>query len=334
MASFDNNSLYIFFDLSTKTVNKKATDDYLAEDYPVRILSLYWDVCHIAVDAWTHIRFVLEQASKKSKVVVLLADWLKDKVEADLHGLDVEVHYINGIGLVAFHDVIYLKKCQLNLAWNSHNRFLFLTGKWYKTNRFPLFKKLLDRGLLNQSIYSLYLPMDHEYARYNNNPDNIDSRLLGHTPAIPFNHTLYEQTGFRVVSETEYDTNLGHLYKNGDDPWLTEKTWITMMNRHPFIIAGQKGTLSKLKHMGYKTFEEYLPYKYDDADDLSRLDLIVENISYWTKNISEHPNILADVEHNFRHFTGLASIDMRVILSIIERYNLQCEVRDVLNARF
>lgn len=334
MASFDNNSLYTFFDLSTKTVNQKTVDEYLDQDYPVRILSLFWDVCHMGSDAWTHIRPILEKASKKAKVIVLLADWLQNKHEAYLSGLNVEVHYINGIGLTAYHDIVHLKKCQLNLTWKPHNRFLFLTGKWNKTNRFPLFKKLLDRGVLNDCIYSLFLPEEHEYHKYNNNPDNTNTQLVGHTPAVPFNHIVYEHTGFRLISETEYDTDLGHLYKDGLDPWLTEKTWITMMNKHPFIIAGQKGTLSKLKTMGYKTFEEYLPNKYDDADDISRLELVVDNVAYWVSHIQEHPNILQDVEHNYNHFLGRAEVDLSNIVSIIERYNLQCEVRDVIDARF
>jgi hypothetical protein len=334
MASFDNNSLYTFFDLSTKTVNQKIVDKYLAQDYPVRILSLFWDVCHMGSDAWTHIRPILEKASKKAKVIVLLADWLQNKHEADLSGLNVEVHYINGIGLIAYHDVVHLKKCQCNLTWKPHNRFLFLTGKWNKTNRFPLFKKLLDRGVLNDCIYSLFLPEEHEYHKYNNNPDNVNTQLVGHTPAVPFDHIVYEHTGFRLISETEYDTDLGHLYKDGLDPWLTEKTWITMMNKHPFIIAGQKSTLSKLKTMGYKTFEEYLPNKYDDADDISRLELVVDNVAYWVSHIQEQSNILQDVEHNYNHFLGRAEVDLSSIVSIIERYNLQCEVRDVIDARF
>lgn len=334
MASFDNNSLYTFFDLSTKTVNQKAVDEFLAEKYPVRILSLFWDVCHMGSDAWTHIRFILDQASQKARVIVLLADWLQDKSEVDLSGLDIEVHYINGIGLTAYHDVMYLQKCQHNLTYKPQNNFLFLTGKWNKTNRFTLFKKLLERGLLNDAIYSLYLPEDHEYHKYNSNPDNVDTRLANHTSAIPFDHTIYERTGFRLISETEYDTDLGHLYENGSDPWITEKTWITMINKHPFIMAGQVGTLKKLQDMGYKTFEEYLPHKYDDSDDQTRLDLIVDNVKYWTEHLKENPNIVYDVEHNFRHFVYRAEVDLSVISSIIDRYNLQCNVRDVLTSRF
>lgn len=334
MASFDNHSLYSFFDLSTKAVNQKFVDQYLQQDYPVRIVNLYWDVCHVSSDAWTHIRPILHEASKKAKVVVLLTEWLKDKKEANLSDLDVETYYINGLGDTVYHDVFYLKLCDYNRTWKPHNRFLFFTGKWNKTNRFPLFKKLLDRGLLNNCDYSLYLPSDHEFYKYNNNPDNADTKLIGHTPAVPFDHTLYSNAGFRLVSETEFDTDLSHLYANGRDPWLTEKTWVTMLNKHPFIMAGQPGSLEKLGRMGYKTFEEYLPNKYDDTDDKKRLELVVENVEYWVSHIKDHPNIMYDVEHNFNHFKQLSEVDMSTIKSIIDKHNLQCGIRAVLDAHF
>lgn len=334
MASFDNHIIYNFFDFENKTVNYKVIDDYLNSDHPVRIIYQIWDVCHMGRDAWTHIRPVLQQASKKSKIVLLLADWLKDKAEVNLSELDIEIHYINGIALITYHDLIYRKRCPRNITWTPHNSFLFLTGKWDKTNRFPLFKKLLDQSLLNNSIYSLYLPKSHEYSRFNSNPDFVSTKLAGHTPAIPYDHTMYQRTGFRLISETEYDTDLSHLYTQGDDPWLTEKTWLTILNKHPFIMAGQKGTLAKLKRLGYKTFEEYLPYKYDDADNVSRLDLIVENVKYLTENIKNHHDMLYDIEFNYRHFCAQTETDLSVISDIIKRHDLNCDIRDIITAQF
>lgn len=339
MHGFDSHTLYRFFDLSSRTIDQPSIDEYLTKKYPVRFLTLLWDVCHVGSDAWTHIRSILEQTTKESKVILLLSDWLRDKKEVYFTGLDVEVHFVNGIGLTLYHDIFEWHKCVPNPSWNPSNKFLFLTGKYYKPNRYGLFKKLLDANLIKNSVYSLYLPKDHPDSLYNNNPDNSrtlisDTNVVHHVTAVPFDNRLYAETGFRVISETEYEVGLSHIYEAGDDPWITEKSWITILNKHPFIMAGQKGTLAKLKRMGYKTFEEYLPYSYDTAPDDERLDLVVENVKYWVENLSEDIRIRRDTEHNYRQFINQSHMDFQKISAIIAEYCPNADFRDVIRTSF
>ena len=56
--------------------------------------------------------------------------------------------------------------------------------------------------------------------------------------------------------------------------------------------------------MGFKTFEEYLPIKYDSIVDYEqRLNAIVENVEFLVNNIKILENdIIHDTKHNYQNF--------------------------------
>ena len=148
---------------------------------------------------------------------------------------------------------------------------------------------------------------------------------------LPYDHTLFEQTSFRVIAETVFVSHIGGF--NFNDPWLTEKTWITIFNSHPFIMVGEVNTLSKLKQLGYKTFEDYLLIKeYDTLPDKDRLDATVKNTGYWLEHLSDHKEqIQNDVEHNFKQFVTLAQVEIEKVNNLMKRYNLTCPFSSLIN---
>jgi hypothetical protein len=229
--------------------------------------------------------------------------------------------------------------CEYNTKWMPNSKFLFLTGKWDKSNRYDLWKKFQDKNLLDYCEYSLFLPTDHPDKSFNKNLDNCHySELHKHTSAIPFDHTLYQKTGFRVVSETEFEDwqlQASPLYQDQvNDPWLTEKTWLPILNNQPFIMAGQKGTLEKLNQKGYHTFEEHLPHPYDYLPDTERLDAIVANTEFWIHNLSEDLEIRKQVEENYNTFIEQSEHDLGVIYNIISTYDLECLYEDIVTTQF
>ena len=324
------NSFYKGHELLEKNINQ-----YLDIECDIRILNLGWDICHAPKTFWSDIYSILKVATKKSKVILILSDWLKNKKEVNFNGLDVEVYFINTIKLTVYYEIFELKLSNYNTSWIPNKKFLFLTGKHYKKNRYELFKKFKDADLINKSIYSLFLPEDHPDYSYNcqllTGRTLENNGIICHVSAIPYDHTIYSKTGFRVISETEYEYSVEHLYADGKDPWITEKTWLTMLNHHPFIMAGEKGTLDKLKRMGYKTFEEYLPYKYDNASDDHRLDLIVKNTEYWLNNLQMDTNIMNDIEHNYKLFKNTSLEDLALIKSMAKKYGLSENIKDIFH---
>lgn len=207
---------------------------------------------------------------------------------------------------------------KFNNNWNSKSsKALLLMGKTGKRNRLPLLYKFVNSGLIEHLEYSFLPFYNHnldvnseeefkllsgdEYSnfaqKYARSPDDIVDPLIHTTEHItsgyPFDVNLYRSTVLSIVPESEVGQS--------EKIWLTEKTWKTIANCHPFIIVGQHGTLQYLKTLGFRTFEQYLLHQdYDfDLDINSQLNKVVENTEYFLQNFKKHrKEILQDTKHN------------------------------------
>ena len=214
---------------------------------------------------------------------------------------------------------LHLTECKssvLNHCWQADTgRFLFLTGKPNRPNRVRLLWKFSQAGLLGQADWSLfvddhtrdpsrqYVPelddiqFDQFATQHNRNLDGIEihhcTAESNHSNGYPFDGQLYSRSSFRVISETMMM----------DKPIISEKTWITVANRMPFIMSGYPNNLEYLRESGYRTFENYLPVpEYDLIQDTEdRLDAVVENTKFWLDNIqNQKAEIAKDIEHNYQ----------------------------------
>ena len=175
--------------------------------------------------------------------------------------------------------------------------FLFLNAKIHKLNRLNLAIRLNNHNMLKNGIWSLntahtvqelYPRVQHLTTKYDfdwfyskipHSPDNIkyDSEA-DHYLGYPFDHTLYENTKYSIVSETHVDNN---------DPFMiTEKTARAIINKHPFIIASTPRFLEQLRARGYQTFFDIWPEDYDmEYEDEKRMQMIADTV----RHIHNHP---------------------------------------------
>lgn len=232
-----------------------------------------------------------------------------------------------------------VEKYQYN---TDRNRFLFLTNKPIALHRIGLVYKLYQRDLLKNSDYSFMIhnkfmldKCEETMGLFNNQKFNIrkfhkkvknsldlsfnDKELqkahTGHYTGIPYDESLFQKCNFQLISETHFDMTV----------WITEKTWISIANKRPFIIAAYPGFLKKLKEMGFKTFEDYLAVpNYDSIkDDMLRLDAIVSNVDYWINNIYKYEDeIVRDTDHNFKKFLEIAQKNQKIIEDLKNKHNL------------
>lgn len=202
---------------------------------------------------------------------------------------------------------------RLSPRWNHAARdFLLLLGKPVRSTRLPLLWRLSQQGITDRCQWSLcmseveiqrarhLLPdlQDHEYhafvSHHCRSLDNIQRLYFtdeAHYGGFPLDPDHYSYTRFRIVCETEMF----------DQPVITEKTWITMANHHPFLISGYHHNLDYLEQQGFRVFREYLPVPYYDQipDTAQRLDAIVINARYWLDHSSDHhDDIQQDIQHN------------------------------------
>ena len=60
--------------------------------------------------------------------------------------------------------------------------------------------------------------------------------------------------------------------------FISEKTFKTIACSHPFIVMGNKNTMSKLREMGYKTFDNFIDEGYDPLPTHERLQRIIKTL--------------------------------------------------------
>jgi hypothetical protein len=264
------------------------------------------------------IHLITEKCSDKKIVWVFTRSFYLDHVDK-IENTGVDVRFIEFDILNLYFEIYVYKTSTLNPSWNSWaDKFLFLTGKPNRSNRLKLLYKMHQQGLLDRCIWSLFMSdelkqvsrnllADLTDLQYNefvehciNNPDNINV-LYGaggtmHYDGYPFDHARYASTLFRVISETQMF----------NQPIVTEKTWTTIANHHPFMIAGYSGTGRILKRLGYKTFDEYMLYpEYDSIrHEDQRFDIILESIEHWLTNMNQFSDsMFNDIEHNYNLLT-------------------------------
>jgi len=283
------------------------------------------------------ILFLLTMQKHKIKLSILTNGRLKgsDFVQV-LEAFDVTVKYIDFFFWRVYQEIIVKQTNPVNRLWNPHSKkFLFLTGKAAKPhNRVSLLWDMFKKNLLPQAIWSFYVPdneksqvlkllVDHgvdlreaqEFIKkYQSNPDNVvfidlSYGNLGYG-GIPYDPDLYKQSKFRVVSETMF--LMKHQMQindpSGTVPWVTEKTWMTIVNCCPFIMAGDNGTLAYLENLGFRTFSKYLldpDYDNIHSSYQKRINAILENTRHWLENDNFVEDIAQDVEYNYNHFIEL-----------------------------
>lgn len=231
----------------------------------------------------------------------------------------------------------------------SKNKFLFLMNKPSAKHRIELLYKLYKKDLLKDSVYSFvihnkftdnqcrnvlnFLSYDEFnlfYSQTRNlldlkyNPKEVKNLNHTHYTGIPYDVTLFEKCNFQLISETHFDLTV----------WITEKTWISMINQRPFIIAAYPGFLKRLRDMGFKTFENYMQHKdYDqEVNDDKRLDLIVENVHYWLENIQKYEEMIKiDVKHNFDLLLKYVRKNQNKIDNFNHRYNIKIDLNGYPN---
>lgn len=305
----------------------------------------------IAVDSKDVKRFLfkfnkfIKKLKRNNKTIVLfLNSWYKQySYIFEIEGVN-EVVYLDFFLYDTYKKLLIQKQSEIveRYICNIDTRFLFLTNKPIGLHRIGLVYKLQKADLLTHSDYSF---MIHNRFTENNcnqtmsafnikkfniqkfhkkfkntldlefNNEELQKVNHAHYTGIPYNVDLFKNCNFQLISETHFDMTV----------WITEKTWTSIANSRPFIIAAYPGFLKKLKEMGFRTFENYLAVpNYDSIeDDMLRLDAIVENVNYWVNNIKKYETKIAeDTEHNFNQFKKLYQHNQKVVDSFLTKYNL------------
>jgi len=222
--------------------------------------------------------------------------------------------------LRSHQEIVVRHKSKINLTWNPDaDHYLFLTGKPHKINRAGLLYKLHQQDLLKQCNYSFFMHQgmwqqtknvlpelsDAEFVefinKYQQSPDNVTPTMQVHDihyGGIPYDHEMYSNSLFRLIAETGM---------NYTPPWLSEKTYLTILNNQPFVIAGDINSCQYLKTLGFETFDNMFDTpSYDNIlDPIERLNTVIEHVKQWLNGNFDRTRVKNMVEHNYHQFENV-----------------------------
>lgn len=269
------------------------------------------------------------------KIIWVLSEQWYYEYKSRLIESGITVYFLEFNLMNLYFELNVYKTSTVNTQWNpSSGKFLFLTGKPDRFNRIGMLYKLYQQGLLDQCTWSLFvddairkncrkffpdLP-DYEYDQFidsnQRNPDGItvlfNSMGSCHYDGYPFDHTLFANTTVRLIPETT-DVQWDNF------PMISEKTWVTIANHQPFVIAANFDNLRYLKAKGYNTFVEYGPhYAYDTLHDLNaRYDQAIANtLAIVHATPEQQYKINQDVQDNYHNLVNHMESNIDVIKQI------------------
>jgi len=157
-----------------------------------------------------------------------------------------------------------------------------------RAHRIWFYKYLRDANLLDKGVCSMnswdpnFTHMEDRFIPHDESELlNKDLPLLAYnTPnnekddgyyITRFNDQTIKDTFVSVVSEASFSDHDNTCF-------LSEKTFKSIAEFHPFIILGNKNSLHYLKDFGYKTFEGFIDESYDKLSTWARMEAIIKEI--------------------------------------------------------
>jgi hypothetical protein len=119
---------------------------------------------------------------------------------------------------------------------------------------------------------------------------NYQGNNMSLSQVIPF--SIYNQTAYTVVAETNYDNHYSFYTEKIVKPILAERLFVVFSSQH---------YLRNLHKLGFKTFDSVIDESYDDVEDYDlRFALACEQIKYLVSQPQEYilEKIRPITEHN------------------------------------
>ena len=287
------------------------------------------------IDQLTHVITALKNYNFNTLTLII------DPWQQDYYKLDIPTTYINFF-------ILRVELDKLPTTWNyDQHKGLLLTGKLDKLNRIVLLKKLYNQQLLlpNKLVWTVpamqqQLPKIKSILADTNETDAFlkycETNATNDSLNVYSNNTVYsDDTRIPLTDKDSIDmfyqlsnySIIAETYFVENEPVVTEKTYRTILNKHPFIMAGSAGTLTYLKNIGFRTFENYLPIpNYDSITDPNlRLAAIVTNVQAFPERLIQFKDAIeADIEYNYATLKTIAQSNRQQLenLYAIHKLNL------------
>ena len=309
------------------------------------VLTLLWEAIHPV--AWIdRLKFLIQSVkSRNQKVVLVVNSWYKNFQSYFSQCAADDIIFLDFFLILVYLRLFERKESPLAQQWNAKNTtWLLLTGKPNKANRLNFLYFLSTQNLLDDCVWSLHCPESHQdrcisllpdlsaaqakqwIHQHQRNPDAvqvIETKQGLHYSGIPYG-TVYSDALFQVVTETNC---------NVSQPWITEKTWLPIVNQLPFMIFGNPTSMQKLTDLGFDCYESLLlDHRFDRCLDVDqRYQSLAINVRYWLNALLENQSTVAQItKHNQGQFVKLAKIEIAQLQQALDQHRLNVKFDEVI----
>ena len=327
-------------------INQAENFEVFFQHCPNIVLIRFFDECMTAEQVSSAMGTV-KIASKKypwKKIIVIMGYVYMEKFSTIMPD-EFDYVLVNQLWLWIHKRIVVDKVSKLVNKWNPDNcNWLLLLGKLLSQHRLGLLYYFYKQNLLDRCTWSLkfdetllddyleYLPgltkdqasqwlQDHARS-----PDQIQmvntQQRQAHYAGIPYGN-IYQDSLFQVISETGVNASL---------VWITEKTWLSIINCRPFMVLGNPGTYQVLENLGFDTYSRFLiDQNFDKNIDLvARFHSLTNNVRHWLEILPDHADqILQITKSNQRRLIELVEIDLKKLSDLIITHNLDVNVYDL-----
>jgi hypothetical protein len=230
-----------------------------------------------------------------SKVIFATSN-LKEEELYSHYVADKKLKIVSSLFFATRHRQLLPASLHLDYKQNNNIKLFSCLNRVYRNHRKALVLMLHDRDLLKHGEVShntfTYINFpdykEHKSFRQENIdalatklPLTIDQQDFDVNWADDFFKETYLRTWVSVVTETFFSEY------NNQSMFFSEKIFKPIRAHHPFILAAAPGSLTALKNLGFKTFDNWWDESYDNiVDPVDRLEAIcdlIEELSTWSK---------------------------------------------------
>lgn len=168
-------------------------------------------------------------------------------------------------------------------------------------HRYNLTKMLDKNGLLDVGKVSMVKMLGDDPEFNNKLPFIFDGKHNLWRQGSDENY-IFNDIFVWISNETYFDQKNFTLGQH-----ISEKTFKAIQYKTPFIINGDRNTLAYLKHLGFKTFEDFWDESYDSLPNIEdRQEKIIQILkSFKQQNIQDlYRRIIPILEYNFNHLVN------------------------------
>lgn len=197
----------------------------------------------------------------------------------------------------------------------THSLDLKIEKSFISLNNNPRYHRCLLVDMLSKNNL-----LESGNFSWNNIPLNNEYVWQWWNPKITTLTDQFLKTFFQYELPKEWNESFVNLVSETSvtDKFITEKTWIPILCKKPFLVQSCVGFYKYFQSLGFKIYDEIFDYGFDDIEDLElRTQFVLDNL----KNISNknyqklYKIIQPKVEYNFDR-----SIELLQDKSIIPKF--------------